>query len=104
MAFMGRRGGPVDWLIVGLGNPGAEYAGTRHNIGFEIAALLAQRWELSKPRSKYGGLLSDGRAGPGGPRVAVLRPQTYMNDAGGSGGTPRGAHPPPPPLLRRPAP
>jgi PTH1 family peptidyl-tRNA hydrolase len=87
----GRRGTPVDWLIVGLGNPGAEYAGTRHNVGFEIAELLASRWELPKPKTKYRGLLSEGRAGPGGPRIAMLRPQTYMNDAGQSVGPARGA-------------
>ena len=67
----GRGGAPVDWLIVGLGNPGAEYQGTPHNIGFEVASRLAERWELPKPRSKYRGLLSEGRTGPGGPRVAV---------------------------------
>jgi peptidyl-tRNA hydrolase, PTH1 family len=91
MPFPGRRGAPVDWLIVGLGNPGAEYEGTRHNVGFEIADLLASRWELGKPRSKYGGLLSEGRAGPGGPRVAILAPQTYMNEAGRSVSPARGA-------------
>jgi PTH1 family peptidyl-tRNA hydrolase len=91
MPFPGRRGAPVDWLIVGLGNPGAEYEGTRHNVGFEIADLLASRWELGKPRSKYGGLLSEGRAGPGGPRVAILTPQTYMNEAGRSVSPARGA-------------
>jgi PTH1 family peptidyl-tRNA hydrolase len=85
------RGGPVDWLIVGLGNPGSEYAGTRHNIGFEVANALAARWGLPKAKSKYRGLLSEGRAGPGGPRVAVLLPQTYMNDAGQSVGPARGA-------------
>jgi peptidyl-tRNA hydrolase, PTH1 family len=81
----------ADWLIVGLGNPGSEYAGTRHNLGFEVARVLIDRWGLPKPRSKYRGLLTDGRAGPGGPRVAVLLPQTYMNEAGKSVGPARGA-------------
>ena len=84
-------GAPVDWLIVGLGNPGAEYDGTRHNIGFEVADELAERWGLPKPKAKYRGLLTEGRTGPGGPRVAILKPQTYMNDAGGSVGPARGA-------------
>jgi PTH1 family peptidyl-tRNA hydrolase len=91
MPLPGRRGGPVDWLVVGLGNPGAEYAGTRHNVGFEVATTLIDRWGLSKPKSKYRGLLTQGRAGPGGPRVAVLTPQTYMNEAGLSVGPARGA-------------
>jgi PTH1 family peptidyl-tRNA hydrolase len=82
---------PVDWLIVGLGNPGSEYAGTRHNIGFEVANLLAQRWQLPKAKSKYRGLLTEGRTGPGGPRVAILLPQTYMNEAGQSVSPARGA-------------
>jgi PTH1 family peptidyl-tRNA hydrolase len=82
---------PADWLIVGLGNPGAEYAGTRHNVGFEIAGVLAARWGLPTAKVKYRGLLTEGRTGPGGPRVAVLLPQTYMNDAGDSVGPARGA-------------
>ena len=82
---------PVDWLIVGLGNPGSEYAGTRHNLGFQVAGALAQRWGLPKAKSKYRGLVSEGRTGPGGPRVAVLLPQTYMNEAGRSVGPARGA-------------
>lgn len=86
-----RRGAPVDWLLVGLGNPGAEHAGTRHNIGFEIAGMLASRWGLPRAKSKYRGLLTEGRTGPGGPRVAILLPQTYMNDAGQSVGPARGA-------------
>jgi peptidyl-tRNA hydrolase, PTH1 family len=87
----GRSDGPIDWLIVGLGNPGAEYDGTRHNIGFEVANRLAERWELGKPKVKYSGLLRQGRAGIGGPRVAILLPQTFMNDAGRSVGPARGA-------------
>jgi len=86
----GRRGGAVDWLIVGLGNPGAEYDGTRHNVGFEVARSLADRWQLPRPKTKYRGLVTEGRTGPGGPRVAILLPQTYMNEAGQSAGPARG--------------
>jgi PTH1 family peptidyl-tRNA hydrolase len=50
-----------------------------------------RRWELPKAKKKYGGELTDGRTGPGGPRVAVLRPQTYMNEAGRSVGPARGS-------------
>jgi PTH1 family peptidyl-tRNA hydrolase len=81
----------VDWLIVGLGNPGSEYDGTRHNIGFEVANELTRRWTLPRPKAKYRGLLTEGRTGPGGPRVAILKPQTYMNEAGNSVGPARGA-------------
>jgi peptidyl-tRNA hydrolase, PTH1 family len=96
MSLLGRRGAPVDWLIVGLGNPGAEYAGTPHNVGFEVANRLAARWDLGKPKSKYRGLITEGRAGlpgistPPVPRVAILLPQTYMNDSGRSVGPARG--------------
>jgi peptidyl-tRNA hydrolase, PTH1 family len=91
MPLPGRGGAPVDWLIVGLGNPGAQYERTRHNIGFQIARELSRRWDLSKPKSRYRGLLAEGRTEPGGPRVAVLEPQTFMNDAGDSVGPARGA-------------
>ena len=80
----------MDWLIVGLGNPGAEYKGTRHNIGFDIANVLAARWDLPKPKAKYRGLITEGRTGPGGPWIAILTPQTYMNEAGRSVGPARG--------------
>lgn len=83
--------GKVDWLIVGLGNPGDRYARTRHNVGFEVAALAAERWDLPKPKRKYGALITDGRTGPGGPRVAVMLPQTYMNESGSAAGPARGA-------------
>jgi peptidyl-tRNA hydrolase, PTH1 family len=74
-----------------LGNPGQRYAATRHNLGFEIADELSRRWELGRARKKFNGLLAEGRAGPGGPRVAVLLPQTYMNESGGSVGPARGS-------------
>jgi peptidyl-tRNA hydrolase, PTH1 family len=91
MPFPGRRGAPPDWLVVGLGNPGREYAGTRHNVGFEVAGVLAERWGLSRPKSRFRGLVSEGRAGSGGPRVAILLPLTFMNEAGDSVGPARGA-------------
>lgn len=84
-------GGRVDWLVVGLGNPGRKYEGTRHNVGFEVVARAARRWELPKGREKYKALYSEGRTGPGGPRVAVLLPQTYMNESGRSAGPARGS-------------
>jgi peptidyl-tRNA hydrolase, PTH1 family len=87
-----RRGAPVDWLIVGLGNPGSRYAATRHNIGFEVANALAQRWEFPRARKAFGGLISEGRAGPGGPRIAVLLPQGYMNESGRAVGPARGSY------------
>ena len=77
---------------MGLGNPGREYERTRHNVGFEVANLLATRWELPRAKSKYAGLYTDGRTGPGGSRVGVLLPQTFMNDAGRSVGPARGAY------------
>jgi peptidyl-tRNA hydrolase, PTH1 family len=78
-------------FIVGLGNPGPEHARDRHNIGFDVARELARRWELGKPRSKYKGELWEGRTGPGGARVAILLPLTFMNAVGGSAGPARGA-------------
>ncbi|MDQ5808887.1 MAG: aminoacyl-tRNA hydrolase [Actinomycetota bacterium] len=83
---------PVDWLVVGLGNPGSRYAGTPHNVGFEVADALARRWDLPAAKKKFNGLVTEGRAGVGGPRVAVLLPQTFMNEAGRSVGPARGAY------------
>jgi peptidyl-tRNA hydrolase, PTH1 family len=78
-------------LVVGLGNPGTRYAGTRHNVGFEIANELACRWKLPRGRKRFGGLISEARVRPGGPRVAVLFPQTFMNESGSAAGPARGA-------------
>jgi peptidyl-tRNA hydrolase, PTH1 family len=61
-------------------------------VGFKVAEALARRWELPKPKRKFAGELAEGRTGPGGPRVAVLRPQTYMNESGRSAGPARGAY------------
>jgi PTH1 family peptidyl-tRNA hydrolase len=78
-------------LVVGLGNPGAEHAGSRHNIGFDVAEELSRRWDLPRAKKKFGGLIAEGRVRPGGPRVAVLLPQTYMNASGDSAGPARGS-------------
>jgi PTH1 family peptidyl-tRNA hydrolase len=77
--------------VVGLGNPGPRYERTRHNVGFLVAGELAGRWELARPRQRYAGSYAEGRAGVGGARVAVLLPQTHMNEAGRSAGPARGA-------------
>jgi PTH1 family peptidyl-tRNA hydrolase len=85
-------------LIVGLGNPGREHAASRHNVGFMVAEALADRWELKASKDRFNARLAEGRpplsAVPPGaerPRVAVLRPQTYYNDAGRAVGPARGS-------------
>ncbi|MCB0875443.1 MAG: aminoacyl-tRNA hydrolase [Solirubrobacterales bacterium] len=83
--------GSADFLVVGLGNPGSRYAGTRHNAGFEVADALSARWELPRAKKRFGGLVATGRIRPGGPRVAVLLPQTYMNESGNAAGPARGS-------------
>jgi len=82
-------------LVVGLGNPGKEYAGTRHNIGFEVVDHLAARLGFvgspsefdRQARSKFDGLALDGAVylpGGGGGKVLLLKPATYMNLSGRS--------------------
>jgi PTH1 family peptidyl-tRNA hydrolase len=71
----------LDLLIAGLGNPGAEYARTRHNIGWLVADDLAQRFGGSF-RSKFSGKLGDIRIDE--LRVALLKPETFMNESGRS--------------------
>jgi peptidyl-tRNA hydrolase, PTH1 family len=78
-------------LLVGLGNPGAKYAKTRHNVGYRVTAELAGRWELPKAKDKFRGRIAEGRIAPGGPRVVVLQPQTFMNESGDCVGPARGS-------------
>jgi peptidyl-tRNA hydrolase, PTH1 family len=91
----GRGGGDAESgdriLVVGLGNPGKEHAASRHNVGFEVGAELSRRWGLPQAKRKFGGLIAEGRTRPGGPRVAILLPQTYMNASGDSVGPARGS-------------
>ena len=81
-----RRGEPastLDLLVAGLGNPGREYERTRHNVGWLVADELARRHGGSY-RSKFSGRLADVRID--GKRVALLYPETYMNESGRSVG------------------
>ena len=75
-----RRGTPADLLVVGLGNPGREYAGSRHNVGFEVVDLLARRHGASLKAGKERSLVAEVRVG--GERVALAEPTTYMNLSG----------------------
>ncbi len=80
---------------MGLGNPGREYARTRHNVGFMVADELAERWGLQRAKPRFRALLAEGRVGTGPhptPRVAVLWPQTFMNEAGRAAGPARGSY------------
>jgi PTH1 family peptidyl-tRNA hydrolase len=67
-------------LVVGLGNPGPEYARTRHNVGFLTADLLAQQLGAEFTVRKFAAELAEGRAGQ--ERVWIMKPQTYMNHSG----------------------
>jgi PTH1 family peptidyl-tRNA hydrolase len=71
-------------VIAGLGNPGAQYARNRHNIGFMAIDAIAERGRFGPFRSRHQGLLADGLIGD--ERVLLLKPQTYMNESGHSVG------------------
>src|SRR6476469_3906278 len=76
-----RQGSSLDLLVVGLGNPGREYARNRHNVGFMVADELARRHGGSW-RSKFSGQLTDVRIDEH--RVGLLKPETFMNESGRS--------------------
>jgi PTH1 family peptidyl-tRNA hydrolase len=78
----GEAASSLDLLVASLGNPGPEYAKTRHNVGFMVADELARRHGVSF-RSKFSGDLADLRLGG---RAALLKPQTFMNESGRSVG------------------
>lgn len=67
-------------LIVGLGNPGQQYARNRHNVGFMAAEAIARRHNFSGPQEKFKGLLWDGVIG--GKKLRLFEPMTYMNNSG----------------------
>ena len=69
-------------LVVGLGNPGRKYDGTRHNVGFEVLAEVARRYGSGKPKAKFNGEVVE--ASIAGERLVLLCPTTYMNRSGTS--------------------
>lgn len=77
-----RTGTPADLLVVGLGNPGEKYAGTRHNVGAEVVEVLAERHSTKLKPGKQAALVAELRMGD--KLVAVAFPQTFMNDSGRS--------------------
>ena len=77
-----RRGTPADLLVVGLGNPGKEYEGTRHNVGFDVVELLARRHNGRLKAGKERALVDEVRID--GDRVALAMPTTFMNLSGES--------------------
>ena len=70
----------LDWIIVGLGNPGSEYERTRHNVGFRTVDLLAKQAEVKIDRAKFRALTRS--ANLAGQKVLLLKPETYMNRSG----------------------
>jgi PTH1 family peptidyl-tRNA hydrolase len=78
-----RQGSSLDLLVVGLGNPGREYARHRHNVGHMVVDELARRHDGSW-RSKFSGQLAEIRLD--GHKLALLKPETYMNESGRSVG------------------
>ena len=79
----GDRASSLELLVVGLGNPGREYAGNRHNVGWMVVEELARRHGASW-KSKFSGQLAELRLD--GHRVALLKPETFMNESGRSVG------------------
>lgn len=69
-----------DWLIVGLGNPGENYARTRHNVGFRVIDRLAAQLGVKVDRAKFRGLYGQGSYM--GLKLILLKPQTFMNNSG----------------------
>ena len=71
------------WLVVGLGNPGPDYASNRHNVGQMVLAELADRVSASFKNQKTNSMVAEGRTGLGGPRLILAKPNSFMNLSGG---------------------
>ncbi|MBQ2926384.1 MAG: aminoacyl-tRNA hydrolase [Ruminiclostridium sp.] len=82
--FFSKRPGPVEWLVVGLGNPGPKYDWTRHNMGFLVIDELAQREKIPVQKLKFKALTNTVVIGDRS--VLLMKPTTYMNLSGGAVG------------------
>ena len=71
------------WLVVGLGNPGPGYAGNRHNVGQMVLAQLADRLHANFKNHKTNSAVAEGRSNPGGPKLILAKPNSFMNLSGG---------------------
>ena len=80
---MNEAGDAEAFLVVGLGNPGAGYASNRHNVGQMVLDVLADRARLTFKSHKAGAVVAEGRLRPGGPRVILAKPGSFMNLSGG---------------------
>ena len=83
MGLFGRdasKGAPFEWLVLGLGNPGKEYARTRHNVGEDVVRLLAERHGATLKGGRDNSLIGEARFGEH--RVVLAFPLTYMNESG----------------------
>ncbi|SHH73714.1 peptidyl-tRNA hydrolase, PTH1 family [Sporobacter termitidis DSM 10068] len=78
--FLRKNTGPVSWIVVFLGNPGAKYAGTRHNVGFMTADEIGRTAGVKIDRLRFKALTGAGTLG--GEKVFLMKPQTYMNLSG----------------------
>src|SRR5687768_15224620 len=74
------KGTPFDWLVLGLGNPGKEYARSRHNVGEDVVRLLATRHAATFKAGKHNAEIAEARFGD--QRVVLAFPLTYMNESG----------------------
>ena len=86
MGLFGRtgKGAPFDWLVVGLGNPGPKYIGTRHNVGEDVIKVLAERTRSSLKGGRDNALTAETRlpGSDGDERIILAFPITYMNESG----------------------
>lgn len=80
MFFSRKPAGPVTWLIVGLGNTGAQYEHTRHNVGFDAVDALADQLDIPVQRLKFRALTNT--ATIAGEKVLLMKPTTFMNLSG----------------------
>ena len=78
--IFGNKKSAIDWLIVGLGNPGMAYDGTRHNAGYDALCVLAKDHGITLNKKQFKAMVGTGDIG--GKKVMLMFPQTFMNNSG----------------------